>query len=88
MNLIDNDKIEYVKESTAANTSFSSSSSDSSSLIIGSIPVRIDFYHQPEQPQLDDYAVVTNIDRARIKKVYPKPSRAKSPVIGADLDII
>lgn len=35
-----------------------------------------------------DYAMVTKTDRERIKKAYPKPSQARIPVIGEELDVL
>lgn len=35
-----------------------------------------------------DYAVITNIDRARTRRAYPKLSRVESTPEGEDLDIL
>ena len=34
------------------------------------------------------YTMVTDVDRERAKRAYPKPSRAEVPPIGEDLDIV
>jgi hypothetical protein len=39
-------------------------------------------------PQTEDYASISKSDRERMKKVYPKPSLAKSPAIAKDLDVL
>lgn len=87
----ENPEIVYLKDSTAASISTGSNSSacqDNLSFSLRSIPVPIEFLIQPAQRQLDEYAIIAKIDRERIKKAYPKPSLAKPPAIGQDLDIM
>lgn len=39
-------------------------------------------------PEESEYAVVTNVDRERSKRAYPKPSRAESHPQGEDLFVL
>lgn len=86
-----NQEIIYLKNSTAASISFGSNSSaceDNIAFGLKSIPVNVELILEPMKEQLNDYATIDKVDRDRIKKTYPKPSIAKAPAIGQDLDIL
>lgn len=39
-------------------------------------------------PETNGYAVATGVDRERAKRTYPGPSRAGTPPVGEDLDVL
>lgn len=82
----DNVKIVYLQDSTAASMasgSYSSASEDNLSFILRNAILVI----EGPPPETEGYAAVTGADRERMKRVYPRPSMAKVPAIGKELDV-
>ena len=82
--------INFLHDSTAASSSTGSYSSANEGSISSIMRNAILIVESVEEirSQSDEYAAISKIDRERIKKAYPKPSLAKPPMNGIDLDIV
>lgn len=92
MNMLNEQRPKVVdfQDSTAASFSsgsYSSAIEDNLSFMMRNNVLIVDAVQtQPTQPI--EYAVITKVDRDRIKRVYPKPGLAKLPAVGEEMDIV